>query len=101
VQNWKGPYLKQGVPLDPWGNPYMITLDLNGDNRCRDAFYRLDVVSRDTGNKGLNGLYNPSGSPNGFEANKPIMVWSFGPDGFIDDKVPATKLRNKDNILSW
>jgi len=20
--NWKGPYLKKGVPLDPWGNPY-------------------------------------------------------------------------------
>lgn len=19
---WKGPYLKKGVPLDPWGNPY-------------------------------------------------------------------------------
>jgi general secretion pathway protein G len=22
VENWKGPYLKKGVPLDPWGNPY-------------------------------------------------------------------------------
>jgi len=21
--NWKGPYLKKGVPLDPWGNPYV------------------------------------------------------------------------------
>ncbi len=20
--NWKGPYLKKGIPLDPWGNPY-------------------------------------------------------------------------------
>ena len=20
---WKGPYLKRGVPKDPWGNPYM------------------------------------------------------------------------------
>lgn len=20
--NWKGPYLKKGVPSDPWGNPY-------------------------------------------------------------------------------
>lgn len=25
VQNWKGPYLKKGVPLDPWGNPYVYT----------------------------------------------------------------------------
>jgi len=22
AQNWKGPYLKQGIPNDPWGNPY-------------------------------------------------------------------------------
>jgi general secretion pathway protein G len=23
AQSWKGPYLKKGVPLDPWGNPYV------------------------------------------------------------------------------
>jgi general secretion pathway protein G len=23
AQNWKGPYLKKGVPLDPWGNAYI------------------------------------------------------------------------------
>ena len=22
VSGWKGPYLKKGIPLDPWGNPY-------------------------------------------------------------------------------
>jgi general secretion pathway protein G len=22
-KNWKGPYLRQPVPLDPWGRPYM------------------------------------------------------------------------------
>ena len=21
--NWKGPYLKKGIPLDPWGNAYI------------------------------------------------------------------------------
>lgn len=25
AQNWKGPYLKKGVPLDPWGNPYLYS----------------------------------------------------------------------------
>ena len=25
TQNWKGPYLKKGVPLDPWGSPYVYT----------------------------------------------------------------------------
>jgi general secretion pathway protein G len=23
--NWRGPYLKQAVPNDPWGNPYVYT----------------------------------------------------------------------------
>ena len=23
AQSWKGPYLKKGVPNDPWGNPYV------------------------------------------------------------------------------
>jgi general secretion pathway protein G len=25
AQNWKGPYLKKGVPLDPWGNAYIYS----------------------------------------------------------------------------
>ena len=25
AQNWKGPYLKKGVPVDPWGNSYVYT----------------------------------------------------------------------------
>ena len=23
VRQWNGPYLKKGVPVDPWGNPYV------------------------------------------------------------------------------
>jgi len=23
AKNWKGPYLKKGIPLDPWGNAYI------------------------------------------------------------------------------
>lgn len=23
LENWKGPYIKRGVPKDPWGNPYV------------------------------------------------------------------------------
>ncbi len=25
AQNWKGPYLKKGIPPDPWGNAYVYT----------------------------------------------------------------------------
>src|SRR6266516_4130912 len=48
-----------GVYRDPWGNPYIVTVDLNGDNKCRDAFYRQDSVSQVSPAKpdqGLNGL---------------------------------------------
>ena len=24
--NWKGPYLRKAVPLDPWGRPYLYTI---------------------------------------------------------------------------
>jgi prepilin-type N-terminal cleavage/methylation domain-containing protein len=89
-----------GVYRDPWGNPYIITVDLNGDNKCRDAFYRQDSVSASSGSQGLNGLFRSAG-PNTFEANRPIMVWSFGPDGMINDKQKANAGMNKDNILSW
>ena len=23
VRQWNGPYLKKGIPIDPWGNPYV------------------------------------------------------------------------------
>ena len=29
---WKGPYLKKGIPLDPWGNPY--TYDYPGKHNA-------------------------------------------------------------------
>ena len=90
-----------GVYRDPWSNPYIITVDLNGDGKCRDAFYRFGRVSLMQGDKGFNGLFRPSASPDDFQANKPVMVWSFGPDGLISDQQKANSGVNKDNILSW
>jgi hypothetical protein len=92
-----------GVFRDPWGNPYIITIDLNGDNKCLDAFYRKAAVSGLTGpadNRGHFGLAR-SVPGDSFEANRPVMVWSFGPDGRIDPTVAANKGANKDNVLSW
>jgi type II secretion system protein G len=96
-----------GVYRDPWGNPYIITLDLNGDNKCRDAVYRNQKVSQQTAGQptGINGLYNSvdtSGNGNNFEANTTVMVWSFGPDGQFDAiNSNASSGPNKDNVLSW
>ena len=37
------------VYRDPWGNPYIITLDLNYDNKTRDGFYCQSIVSNTNG----------------------------------------------------
>ena len=95
-----------GVYRDPWGNPYIITLDVNNDEKCRDAFYCTGNISADptdtTGNRGLNGLIQTKlGGAIFYEANSPIMVWSAGPDKLVDPGAKANAGANKDNVLSW
>jgi prepilin-type N-terminal cleavage/methylation domain-containing protein len=93
---------KDGVYRDPWGNPYIITIDLNDDGLCRDGFYQSATVSEmaANSNSGYNGLgRSAAGAP--FEARTPVMVWSFGPDGWADPNQKANQGFNKDNILSW
>ena len=93
------------VYRDPWGNPYVISMDLNYDDQCQDAFYGLQVVSQTQPNStaGFNGLNNsdPTGNPNNFRYHGKVMVWSAGPDGKINSTVSAKTAPNKDNVLSW
>jgi hypothetical protein len=92
------------VYRDPWGTPYVITLDLGYDEQCRDEFYCRAAVSGLGGtnaNPGLNGLVNPDGTPDNFQYYGKVMVWSAGPDKAIVPGLPANKGANKDNILSW
>jgi prepilin-type N-terminal cleavage/methylation domain-containing protein len=93
-----------GVYRDPWKNPYFITIDLNSDEKCLDAFYRRTAVSRissGSATAGHFGLVNPTGQNDRFEYNGKIMVWSAGPDGMVDPDKPANVAPNKDNVLSW
>ena len=89
---------EDGVYRDPWGNPYIISLDLNYDDKTMDAFYRQNPVS----GGGKNGL-EQTGQPNSgnWAVNSGVMVWSFGPDGAVDATLPADQGANKDNVLSW
>jgi prepilin-type N-terminal cleavage/methylation domain-containing protein len=77
---------RDGVFRDPWGNPYIITLDLNDDNKCQDGFYYPLT-------KGSNSLLVPGQA----------MIWSFGPDGKVTNNraVGPKGGENKDNVLSW
>ena len=99
------------VYRDPWGSPYIVTIDLNYDDKCRDGFYRTKNVAQENGSKGFYGLYNgidANGDGDNFEVNMPVMVWSLGPDGKVALGKPANfdgdgtePAKNKDNILSW
>jgi prepilin-type N-terminal cleavage/methylation domain-containing protein len=90
------------VARDPWGNPYIVTVDLNDDNKCLDAIYRNDAVSRRAAgdNVGFFGL-STRGGANSFELNGPVMIWSFGPDKSCSDAMKANEGVNRDNVLSW
>jgi prepilin-type N-terminal cleavage/methylation domain-containing protein len=88
---------------DPWGNPYVITMDLDEDNVTEDAFYQTNTVSSSTGAAGGSGMvglvYQQSSSAYAFHGN--VMVWSAGSDGKVDPGSSAIQGYNKDNVLSW
>jgi prepilin-type N-terminal cleavage/methylation domain-containing protein len=93
-----------GVYRDPWNQPYIICIDVNNDEKCRDAIYRKKDVSQDKNQTGINGLFNAkdtTGNSDYFEHNGPVMVWSAGPDKMVDTTVKANVGANKDNVLSW
>jgi prepilin-type N-terminal cleavage/methylation domain-containing protein len=78
-----------GVLRDPWGNPYIITLDLNLDDRSLDGFYAS--------------LRKNSTPRQSADIKGDALIWSFGPDGKVSLKpsVGATGGENKDNVVSW
>ena len=95
-----GDYTSHGVGndlvyRDPWGNPYMISLDLNYDNKTRDGLYAYAAVSAGSGL-----TQNPVGGDT-YEASTPVMVWSLGPDGNATNNVAWNQGVNKDNITTW
>ena len=81
---------RHGMFRDAWGNPYVITVDMNDDNKCVDAVYGK------VGGKGL--IKNAA---NIWELNAPVMIWSMGPDGQADPALGPDAGVNKDNILGW
>jgi prepilin-type N-terminal cleavage/methylation domain-containing protein len=81
------------VYRDPWGNPYVITMDLNYDETCEDAFYDSPTVA----GSGLNGLVKAP--DNNYADRGKVMIWSAGPDGKIDPGSLGNQGVNKDNVL--
>ena len=68
---------------DPWGNPYIITIDLDDDNKSIDGYYCKFPGPGFVGNA----------APYAFSGS--LMIWSFGPDKQFGPGF------DKDNVLSW
>jgi len=95
-----------GIYRDPWGNPYIISMDANYDDQCNDFIYSQKSVSQDTSaaspQTGYFGLLNADvgTKPDNFLFHGKVMVWSAGPDKQYDNGNAKSGL-NKDNVLSW
>ena len=90
------------VYRDPWGSPYIISLDMDYDDKTIDSFYRTDSIARDGSGHLLVGLVDAGKDSAAIRDG--VAVWSFGPDRQADNTNPqnnAVKGVNKDNILSW
>ena len=93
-----------GEYRDPWGTPYIISLDYNFNGRCRDAVYSRTIVSQSAGQNGANGMFNTNTvnqTLNQFEFNGAFLIWSKGPDGKHSNTVKYDKDDNRDNVLGW
>ena len=96
-----------GEYRDPWGIPYIISLDLSTDDRCRDAVYSRRDVSESNGATGFNGLTNPNPGGDEFQLPGQFMIWSAGPDkqfSINPNGSPRGSAKvgvNKDNVLNW
>lgn len=97
-----------GVYRDLWGNPYIVSVDLDFTDHCLDAMYRRENVSRQNGPNGYKTLFRPNGqSGDRFGLQTSVMIWSFGPDRTADPNLRADQndsnsmMGNADNVLGW
>jgi general secretion pathway protein G len=56
IDKWEGPYLKKGLPNDPWGKPYIYT--------CPGTHGEYDIVS-----------YGRDGQPGGEGEDRDVVSW--------------------------
>ncbi len=88
-----------GVFRDPFGNPYVITVDLDGNGQVADLFYLETGVSKNTA---IGLVLNPQNkTEEEYVLRGTVMIWSPGPDRQVNSKAAALELQNTDNILGW
>ncbi|MFT4691009.1 MAG: hypothetical protein ACI9OD_003231 [Limisphaerales bacterium] len=98
------------VYRDPWGMPYIVTIDLDQDGWVQPALYRLDSVGQKSGYAGHVGLARQiAGGSDNLGLRRRVAIWSMGPARAFTAGAKATgeaviggkTVRNSDNVLSW
>jgi type II secretory pathway pseudopilin PulG len=97
---------------DPFGQQYIITMDMDGDGDCSDKYYRKATMNVDV----IIGLrpstWTPPTPPGGAVESEhvlmgSVMIYSRGPDrkasskDAAGNKISALEGVNEDNILDW
>ena len=88
-----------GVFRDPFGNPYVISVDLAGDENVADLFYRETGVSKGASIGLVRNVNNTTEEE--YVLRGSVMIWSPGPDRQVNSKAGALAKENADNILGW
>ena len=90
------------VLRDPWGNPYIITINYSYNNRCQDALYSNAAVAADPSspNTGYKGLFRTPPSTT-YELAGVGHDLVDGPGRKASVTVPAINGVNADNVLNW
>ncbi len=87
-----------GIYRDPWGRPYIVTVDLDYDNRVLDPFTKVPNGPHPKATD-LDNVRTIPGS---------VIAWSLGPDGKANLNLPpdykgssSADNMNADNVYSW
>ena len=91
---------------DPFGQQYIITMDMDGDGDCSDRYYRKADMNANVVIGLRSSTWTPPTPPGG--AVEPehvlmgsVMIYSRGPDQRASATVSALQGVNADNILDW
>lgn len=87
-----------GVLRDPWGNPYIIAVDLSGDFVTESWFKNCEKPPKLEPSSITGEVMTQSDY---FCVQLQEAIWSFGPDGKADPSLKVSEGVNADNIYSW
>ena len=91
---------------DPFGEQYIITMDMDGDGDCSDRYYREAGMNANVVIGLRKSKWTPPTPPGAAIQDEhvlmgSVMIYSRGPDQKANGSISALEGVNEDNILNW